>query len=476
MAVYIRNTVRDKNTPANVGTITRLLCHGSNFSRPRRLVLYLGVLLTLLCSIWAPTALFVLLKPNTYTSNWALILPGSGTGHAVSLDSVGQATSTSSSPYNSSSIDPKVNYKALVESQTVLQAAADSLKMTLKRFGKPRIKLVDQTALMDFQVHGDTPEEANEKSFALYYSLQDELTRLRRDELKQREDGIHEMLGGFSDKLLKAQTQIVDYQAGALIISLQQFSELTLSLQSRRGRFSDLKAELAGIEQQILALSQTLSTNPMMATLLLELQQDALFAELAREWATASVLLTKNRIRWGNKHHQVVSSKEETWALRSALIGRARKLAPSIDLAIDKLIVQGTAEPILYRRLVELYTNKIGLRAELSSLEQSITDQQVLLANSTTDAARLGDLKHRHQVATAVFTTALAKADIGKYDLFSSYPMLQLLAEPTLPEKPDTLGKNLAFLGASASSLISLIGLILLWIRKPFFQKILKNA
>lgn len=476
MTVYIRDTPHRINTAATAGFITRFLCHGSNFSRPRRVILYLGVLFTILCSIWTPTALFVLFKPSTYTSTWALILPGSGAGHAVYLDNIGQATSTSSSPYNSSSIDPKVNYKALVESEPVLRAAADSLKMTLKRFGKPRIKLVDQTALMDFQVHGDTPKEANEKSFALYYSLQDELSRLRRDELKQREDGIHEMLGGFSDKLLKAQTQIVEYQADALIISLQQFSELTLSLQGRRGRFSDLKAELAGIEQQILALSQTLSTNPMMATLLLELQQDALFAELASEWAAASVLQTKNQIRWGNRHHQVVSSKEQTWALRSALVARARKLAPTIDLATDKLIVQGTAEPVLYRHLIELYTNKIGLQAELSSLEQSITDQQALLANSTTDAARLGDLKHRHQVATAVFTTALAKADIGKYDLFSSYPMLQLLANPTLPQKPDTLGRNLALLGASVSSLISIIGLILLWIRKPFFQKILKNA
>ena len=99
-----------------------------------------------------------------------------------------------------------------------------------------------------------------------------------------------------------------------------------------------------------------------------------------------------------------------------------------------------------------------------------------MLERSTTDASKLEDLKRKHQVATAVFTTALAKVDIGKSDHFSSYPLVQLLAEPSVPEKPETLDRKLALLGGVAGSLLSLFGIILLWVRKPYLQRQLKNA
>jgi uncharacterized protein involved in exopolysaccharide biosynthesis len=458
------------------GLPRRLLSQGSGLSRPRRVALYLGIALAVLTVIWTPVGLFVLLKPTGYTSTWALILPGSGAGHAVSLESVGQATATVSSPYTSHSVDPKVNYKAVAESNPVLAAAAGSLGMTVEAFGKPRIKLVDQTALMNFRVSGATPEEAHAKSTALYGALQAELERLRRDEMVRREAGITEMLSGFSEKLRGAQQRILDYQSQAQIVSLEQFNELTLSLERRRSQMHDLEARRAGLLGQIEALRGALATSPEAATSLLDLQQDALFRQLAADWAEASALLARHRARWGARHEKVVGAREDEKELHAALVRRARTLAPSIEVDTDRLVAQGTSEPALYRRLVELFTEQRGLDAELASLRLSITDQERLLERSTTDAANLEDLKRRHQVATAVFTTALAKADIGKSDRFSSYPLVQLLAEPTVPDEPDTLARNLALIGAAAGSLFSLFGLFLLWIRKPFFQRLLKNA
>jgi uncharacterized protein involved in exopolysaccharide biosynthesis len=456
--------------------LAHLLSHGSSLSRPRRLVLYIGVALVTLGAIWAPVGVFLWLKSPSYTSTWALILPGAGAGHAVSLESVGQASATVSSPYASHSVDPKVNYKAVAESDPVLAAAAQALDMSVEDFGKPRIKLVDQTALMNFRVSGATPQQAHAKSTALYAALQAELERLRSDELTRREAGISDMLSGFSDKLRKAQQRILDYQAHARIVSLEQFNELTLSLERRRGQLRDLEARHAGLAGQIDALHEALGVNPRAAARLLTLQEDSLFRQLAKDWSEAAVLLTKHRARWGEQHQQVVNAREDEDALRTALLRRARELAPDGPDDADQLTAQGISEAALYRQLVERFAEQRGMQAELSSLRRSIAEQTQLLERSTTDAANLEDLKRRHQVATAVFTTALAKTDIGKSDRFSSYPLVQLLAEPTLPDKPDTLARNLALLGATVGSLFALSGLFLLWIRKPFFQRLLKNA
>lgn len=461
---------------AQGGLLLRLLSHGSSLPRGRRLALYLGIGLAVLAVIWTPATLFLLFKPTSYTSTWALILPGSGAGHAVSLDSVGQASATVSSPYTSHSVDPKVNYKAVAESDPVLAAAASALGMTVKAFGKPRIKLVDQTALMHFRVSGATAQQAHAKSAALYAALQAELERLRADELVRREAAIGDMLSGFSEKLREAQQRILDYQARAQIVSLEQFNELTLSLERRRSQLRDLEARRAGLAGQTDALREALATTPRAATALLELQQDPLFRELAADWAEASAQLTKNRARWGERHQQVVNARDDEQALRQALLHRARTLAPGAPADNERLAAQAGAEPVLYQRLVELFAEQRGMDAQLASLARAITEQERLLERSTTDAANLEDLKRRHQVATAVFTTALAKADIGKSDRFSSYPLVQLLAEPTLPDRPDTLGRNLALLGALVATLFCLAGLFLLWIRKPFFQRLLKNA
>lgn len=453
-----------------------LLSHGSNLPRWRRFALYLGVATTVLAVIWFPVGIYLVFKPLSYTSTWALILPGSGSGHAVSLESVGQATATASSPYTSHSVDPRVNYKAVAESAPVLAAAAAQLGLTLEEFGKPRIKLVEQTALMDFRISGDSARQAQEKSRALYAAMQHELDRLRDDELSRREAASGDMLHGFSDKLRLAQQRILDYQASSQIVSMEQFTELTLNLERMRSTVLNLKAEHAGLAGRLHGLQATLGTTPGLAAAVIELQQDVLFSQLAGKWAQASAKLTENQARWGSKHQQVVSARENEKELRRALLNRADAVAPELNTDIERLVAHVTSESALYTRVIELFAEQQGAGEQITALEQGIHDQAQLLERSTTDASNLEDLKRKHQVATAVFTTALARVDIGKSDRFSAYPLVQLLAEPTLPEKPDTLGRNLALLGASAGSFFSLYGLILLWIRKPFLRKLLKNA
>ena len=126
--------------------------------------------------------------------------------------------------------------------------------------------------------------------------------------------------------------------------------------------------------------------------------------------------------------------------------------------------------------LIKLNEESDGLAEEMAMEANQIVALEQRIETGAAQAIRLEDLNRKQQVSTAVFSTALAKQDIGNADRFSSYPLVQMLTEPTKPDEPDRTIKLLALLGGIAASLGTAIGLSLLWIRKSWFQKLLKNA
>ena len=51
--------------------------------------------------IWLLCAIYMLFLPTTYVSKWTFILPGAGAGVSVTLDTIGQTSSVSASPFSS---------------------------------------------------------------------------------------------------------------------------------------------------------------------------------------------------------------------------------------------------------------------------------------------------------------------------------------------------------------------------------------
>ena len=131
------------------------------------------------------------LTPSSYTSRWTLILPGSGSEANLILQGIGQASSNSASPYASISRSPRVNYREIVMSDTVLSLAAEIAGISQAEFGRPRVKLVQQSSLMSFSISAGNPELAQLKAAAVNSALRQTLDRLRSDELALREAGMH---------------------------------------------------------------------------------------------------------------------------------------------------------------------------------------------------------------------------------------------------------------------------------------------
>lgn len=452
--------------------------HGSSNTRSKRRTVYLLTLLAGLAAIWTPVLVFLLFMPLTYTSNWSLILPSSGAGHAVSLDSVGQANATVSSPYANHSVDPKANTKAIAMSNRVIAAAAEEVGLDPGDFGKPNIKLVDQTALMHVRVRGRNAVEAQRKSQALYRAILAELDRLRLDETRRREQAVERLLTSFDQKLSKAQLDVRQHQVEGNVVSVEQFQAMTMRLERLRGERVSLATERAALKGRVAALEDALGLTADQAGVLLMLQRDVLLQRLLKDRAEVSGALAEANARWGPNHPRVVSARASRDRFYEAVLRRVSEVATLPVKDYERWLVAAGADlkESHFDQLVTAQAELESLNQRFDELDRHITEQEVLLESTLRDAAILEDLTRKRQVATAVFTTALAKVDIGKSDPFASYPLVQLLTAPTLPDSPDRVGTILAIGGGIVGSLFCLVGLTLLWLRKPLLRRVLKSA
>ncbi len=456
----------------------RALVNGSRLTPQDRKRLYLIIVIGFTLFIWTSIGLFLSLQPARYLSEWTLILPGVGKGHSVSLDSIGQASATATSPFGSSALDPKVNYKHLALSQPVLTRAAQQLELSLQDFGKPRIKLIDQTSLMEFEVAGNTAQEAYDKAQALYQSLQTQLDILRDRESEMIVQSSLDALGEFSRKLEDSQKNKLDYQINAGVLSLEHFNLLVQQLEEKRLEHEALEARLSFISKRMDALLHGAHLQQQEVTKALLLRNDPVFEEQLHRHADIHTQMSSLNGVWGPDHPQYRHLRVAHDTVDAKLTARGRKLIQDPKASTAELIEWGgnRLDSAVLNDLVTLIADQAGLQEQLRVTALAIERLAQRIDDNADDAVHLEDLARKQQVATAVFTTALAKQDIGKSDRFASYPLLQMLAHPTLPERPDGRKRLHALAGGVVSTLALWIGMTLLWLRKPFLQKALKNG
>ncbi|MEA1079584.1 hypothetical protein [Marinobacter qingdaonensis] len=465
------------STPGT-GLIRRLVVEGSSLPPRARARLYLIIFGTILLLVWGPISLMLALKPDTYTSEWTLILPGTGNGLALNLDSIGQAAANSASPYTNSSVDPVVNYKAIAQSSSVLAQAARALDMTLTEFGQPKIKLVDQTALMEFRITGRTSEQAYQKAIALNQALKHRLDQLRDDEAEQQAAASLAMLEQFNSKLEQAQQQKLSYQINADIISLNQFEELIETLEARKQHQQTMAKRQQALLQRIETLKTGLAVSESELAYALALRSDSAFQQMVSQHAAVHTQISTIDGVWGHNHPQLNQLNVAHDTVEAELIRRGRYVTQNERLTARQLVQLGTHSEHDHAliELLELTAERDGLVAEIRMEAEQIDQLQRRIETGAAQAIRLEDLNRKQQVSTAVFSTALAKQDIGNADRFSSYPLVQMLTAPSQPETPDRMMKTLALLGGIAATLGTAFGLGLLWIRKSWLRKVLKNA
>ncbi|MCA0919818.1 hypothetical protein [Pseudooceanicola nanhaiensis] len=460
-------------SPLRSITFARLL-RGGRPADAGRLPRYLGLFAVGVVCIWTPISTYLSTAPLRYTSGLSLILPGSGASASVNLDRIGQASSFASSPYAHSSVSPTETYKRLLAAERIVSAAARALEMEPRDFGSPRIELVDQTGLIHVSITGNSPEDAKIRGEALLAAFFHEIEALRTDELQMREVGAGEAIDDYRRSVLATRDEISRLQRETGLISATQFEALVAETDELARRAGDMATTLADKSEAVTALRQALDTTPRLAAAALKLHADTAYGALAREMSDQAALLSRKRAAFGANHPEVQAARAAHAGAEADALARAEAITGLPRAALARLDMShvGNRAPLL-SDLVTLEAERAGLEAELAKTTARLDRARARQMALIDPAARLEDLQRDFAVAEAVFASAIARTQTNKADLFASYPLVQVLENPSLPTDPSSPRRKLALAAGIAATFFMFLGFFLGWMRRPLIDKLL---
>lgn len=440
-----------------------------------RLPRHAGVVLIGLAAVWAPVVAYLTLAPKSYTSGFTLILPGAGSAASVNLSDLGQASSSAASAFSSSSLSPTVTYERLLGADRVIAAAAASREEETGAFGKPRVKLADQTSLVAVEVKGPSPEIARRRAEALLASFQSELDRLRADEAASKQDASAAAIADYETAVADIRRKITAWQRETGLVSRAQYAGMVMDADALARKLEALESDLSARREEALRLTDALGVDAPTAAATLKLHADPEFQRTVAEMAEHAAAVSIARGQYGARHPVVVNASLRETGARSRAEARAiaaTAIAPNAVAAVIDMAATGERARLL-GRLVEASAQVEALAAERRAVASRLVDRRAEVMALIDAAAALDDLERDYQVAEAVFASAMARSDATKTDIYASYPLVQVLEDPATPEKPSSPRKLIALAAGIAASLMMIGGLTLGWLRRPLIDMLL---
>jgi len=415
--------------------------------------------------------IFLSFESPKYKTSWIVLLPGTERGSTINLDNLGEARSSGTNAYGSVSISPKNTYKEIALSDAVVKRAAAEYQIEAHAFSKPKITLIDQTPAMKFSLKGASVEDLRYRSELYNRVFHSVLDELRKNEIERHYEGVEGKLSEARKRLRTAREAIINYQTKSSIVSDNQFSTWLNDAEQLRTKQSkaevEYAAQSASLDTQLEQLG--ISTAQAKAFLLLQANPanqsalELLSEKLAKQASLRNVYGPQNPIR--------KQLKQEIAGIRS-------NLATSL-VAVPEL------KQIRRPQLYGLLSREIGdtlqqVNHQLATLEGTKAQVEVIskqrdhyakrIKEHTREAAHLNDLKRSHQIAEAIFSSALAKLDTNRLDIYATYPLTQLLTEPGGTIIRDRLQTKLTLIAMFlAFGLISL-AITLSHLRKTFAE------
>jgi uncharacterized protein involved in exopolysaccharide biosynthesis len=433
----------------------------------RRITRYSGVFLVWAALIWAPIIGYLSSTPPRYTSHMSLILPGAGVSASVNIENIGQASSYASSAFASNSISPTQTYKRLIRADRILDAAAFQLGVSRDALPRPKVDLVDQTGLINVEMTGGTPQEAQLFAEAVLSVFFDELEALRADDQMVREEGAVRAIEEYRDSVMTTRVAVTSLQNQTGFLSPDQFAAQVEENDNLKGKVTAMRARLDDKTAYVRALEATLGLTAEHAARALDLYADREYLALAEDAADKAAVRAEARSRFGTRHPQMVEATAAYEQAQGATLTKAVALTGlPVEVASRLNLSQLGDRTALLADLVRQEAERAGLAAQFKSMETRVLHEKKRLEAAASAAARLEDLQRDFQVAEAVFASAIARAQSAKVDVFASYPLVQVLENPSLPDAPSSPRKKIALLAGIAATLMVVMALGLGWVRR----------
>lgn len=418
------------------------------------------VALLIIALVWCLAAGYYKLTPPQYISRWSLILPAANSGSTVTLDTIGQASSVPAHTFGTLHLSPKVIYREIISSEQVRSAAAAGMRMTPAEFGRVRVRLVDETALINLQIPGRSPEEAQAKARAVLAAFNAQLDQLRRDEYEKRAGVMRESLKIYQVNLDRARERIVEFQRSTGFLSQNQFNEASSSAELIRRNLAGKRGDLEKMRTELDMLVKRVGFDPREAMAGLRLAANPAFSRVAAAYADAVGAVHENNLRYGPRHPAQVAARMKLEGSQAEIVKIAAEaqIDHTLDLGRLMLFLNVAGQTDILRSIVTLEAQVKGWSNEVSTLEAELKRVEGEVARMGLEAARLEALRKDHLVAEAVFSSAAARLDTNRTDIYASYPLAQVLSEPELPDVRTQPRLTYALAAGVFGTLLVLIG------------------
>lgn len=427
-------------------------------------------------AIWSLAISYLKNTPVSYTSTLVLHIAGGAPGVSVNLPSIGQANTSSATAFGAHS-DPRENYKLMAMSSTVLKTAAEALDLPESEYGVPTVDIVNNTTFITVETSGQNPKISRKKAWAFYKAFYQRLNVLRAEEQSERDKSVQQALIDTKSKLTEAQDKLSNYKSASGLNSADQITNLIGNIGDLQTKLINTIALYQKTNARLQELSTTLRLSPQKAADALVLQTDQEFQKVLKEYTDATTLLITLRANRGPNYPDVMEARQKQQATLNTLLQRGEKLLniPIEQLSLERLILDnqngsGVKRGDLFVQLVTMHGEVKGLVKEIETLKEQIAELDRKLGVLTAKESVLDNLDRNLQIAQAVFASTLTKIDLSKGDLFASFPMIQIIEEPTLPDQPSAPKPNLVYAGALFGSILASAGLTLLWWREPLLK------
>ena len=428
---------------------------------------YLTLWLILNIFTWLTGILYLSLKTPVYTSEWIVNLPGKGKSTSVNLPDIGVADSRIDSPYDFYA-DPRENYSSLLKNKEVIRNAAQMMNLSVREFQKPKVKMVDNTTMMELSIDGETPEIARQKAVSLNTALQEKLNQLRKAEIEHLNQNLAQVLENSQTNLRQAKNRYYAHQAETDLNGGQQLSDMSMNIEELRKSRSQILAEIQQNQAFISQLSAQVGLSPQDAAEAMALQSNSVFNEYLAQYSKASAALIAASAKYQPSHPQYIALKEDKETSEAALIAQSQSILgrPVSDDTINLLNKYtrnvDTQQDSIFKQLVAAQAKQKGLESQAQGLKEQIDNLQRKLKDLTQEESTVETLRNELKVAETVFSTNLTNLNLERANVFASYPPLQLFTAPTLPEDPSSPNTKLTLLGMMFSSVCFTTGLLYL--------------
>lgn len=413
-----------------------------------------------------PIVTYLTTTPPSYTSEMALILPGSGASATINLESIGQASSFASSAFASDSVSPTQTYKRLISANRIRVAAARSLDLPVIDLPPPAIDLVDQTGLIRVRMTGASAQEAQHRAEAILAAFQSELSLLRQDELSTREQSAVSAIAEYQSSVAATRFEIDRLQQETGFLSKNQFSAQVRDNDALRVLTENAQARLLEKTAYVNALEATMGLPAKTAARVLNLYSDSNYLTFSKDASDKAALLAEMRAQYGSRHPRVIEANAQYTLAQNSLVTIAvARTGLTMPEIVGLEMSQKGDRTALLADLVRSDAERQGASAEFETLRARCLSEREKLEIIAPMAARLEDLQRDFRVSEAVFTTAIARGQSSKVDVYASYPLVQVLEEPSLPIKPSSPRRLITLAAGVGATFCVIIALVLGWAR-----------